>query len=330
MIARLFSKFLRQHHNGWFPQKKSYDKPRQCIKKQRHHFENKGPYSQSYGFPSSHVQIWELDHKEGWAPKDWCFQTVVLEKTLARRSYQSTLKKINPEYSLEGLMLKFQYFGHLMWIVNSLEKTQMLGKIEGRKRRRQQRMRWLDGITTQWAWLGMNFSKFQEIVREREAWHTIVHEVTKSQTQLINLTHTHTHTHTHTQDSGESWCNILNCGVGEDSWESLGLQRDPTSPSWRRSVLGVHWKDWCWSWNYNTLATSCQELTRWKRPWCLEGMGAGGEGDDRGWNDWMASPTQWAWVWVNSGSWWWPGRPGMLRFRGSQRVGHDWVTELNW
>ena len=95
-------------------------------------------------------------------------------------------------------------------------------------------------------------------------------------------------------------------------------------------VLGVHWKDWCWSWNSNTLATSCEELTHWKRPWCWEGLGAGGEGDDRGWDGWMASPTQRTWVCVNSGSWWWTGRPGMLWFMGSQRVGHDWVTELNW
>ena len=122
---------------------------------------------------------------------------------------------------------------------------------------------------------------------------------------------------------------LLNCGVGEDSWESLGLQGDPASPSWR-SVLGVHWKDWCWSWNSNTLAISCKELTHWKRPWYWEGVGAGGEGDDRGWNGWMASPTRWASVWVNSGSWWWTGRPGLLRFMGLQRVGHDWATELNW
>ena len=123
---------------------------------------------------------------------------------------------------------------------------------------------------------------------------------------------------------------LLNCGVGEDSWESLGLQGDPTSPSWRRSVLGVHWEDWCWSWNSNTLATSCEELTHWKRPWCWKGLGAGGEGDDRGWDGWMASPTRWAWVWVNSRSWWWTGRPGVLQFMGSQRVGHNWATELNW
>ena len=122
----------------------------------------------------------------------------------------------------------------------------------------------------------------------------------------------------------------LNCGVGEDSWESLGLQGDPTSPFWRRSTLGFLWKEWCLSWNSSTLATSCEELTHWKRLWCWEGLEAGGEGDDRGWDGWTASLTRWTWVWVNSGSWWWTGRPGVLRFMRSQRVGHDWATELNW
>ena len=123
---------------------------------------------------------------------------------------------------------------------------------------------------------------------------------------------------------------LLNCGVGEDSWECLGLQGDPTSPFWRRSALGFLWKEWCWSWNPSTLSTSCEELTHWKSLWCCEGLRAGGEGDDRGWGGWMASLTRWMWVWVNSGSWWWTGRPGVLRFMGSQRVGHDWATELNW
>ena len=75
---------------------------------------------------------------------------------------------------------------------------------------------------------------------------------------------------------------------------------------------------------------SCEELTHWKTLWCWEGLGARGEGDDRGWDGWMASLTQRTWVWVNSGSWWWTGRPGMLRFIGSQRVGHDWATDLIW
>ena len=96
----------------------------------------------------------------------------------------------------------------------------------------------------------------------------------------------------------------------------------------RRSVLGVHWKDWCWSWNSNTLATSCEEQTHLKKPWCWERLRAGGEGDDRRWNGWMASPTQWTWVWVGPGSWWWTRRSGVLQFMGSQSVGYDWVTEL--
>ena len=123
---------------------------------------------------------------------------------------------------------------------------------------------------------------------------------------------------------------LLNCGVGKDSWESLWLQGDSTSPFWRRSVQGVHWRDWCWSWNSNPLVTWCEELTHLKRPWCWERLRAEGEGDDRGWDGWMVSLTQWTWVWVDSGSWWWTGRPGLLRFIGSWRVGHNWATELNW
>ena len=123
-------------------------------------------------------------------------------------------------------------------------------------------------------------------------------------------------------DAFELWC-----------WRRLlrvpWTVRDPTSPFWRRSVLGFLWREWCWSWNSSTLATSCEELTHWRRLWCWEWLRAGGEGDDRGWDGWMASLTR-TWVWVNSGSWWWIGRPGVLQFMGSQRVGHDWVTELNW
>ena len=96
------------------------------------------------------------------------------------------------------------------------------------------------------------------------------------------------------------------------------------------SVTAVHRKDWCWSWNFNTLAIWCEELTYWKRPWCWERFRAGGEGDNRRWDSWMASLTRWTWVWVDSMSWWWTGRPGVLRFMGLQRVGHGWVTELNW
>ena len=89
------------------------------------------------------------------------------------------------------------------------------------------------------------------------------------------------------------------------------------------SVLGVHWKDWCWSWNSNPLATWCEELTPWKRPWCWERLKAGGEGDNREWDGWVASPTQWTWVWVNARSCWWRRRPGVLQSIESQRVGHN-------
>ena len=138
--------------------------------------------------------MWELYHKEGWPLKNWCFWTVVLEKTL-----ESPLdcKEIQPVHSE----------GHHPWV-----------------------------------FFGRNDAK--------------------AETPVL--------------------------------WP-------PHAKSW---LIG---KDWCW-----------------------EGLGAGGEGDDRGWDDWMASPTQWMWVWVNSGSWWWTGRPGVLRFMGSQKVGHDWATELNW
>ena len=149
------------------PWKVSYDQLGQHIEKQRHYFANKGPSSQGYGFSSGHVWMWDLDYKENWAPKNWCFWTVVLGKTpetpwIAQRSNQSILKEISPG-----------------------------------------------------------------------------------------------------------------------------------------------WKDWCWSWNSRSLATWCEELTHLKRPWCWERLGAGGEGDKRGWDGWMASPTWWTWVWVNSRSWWW-------------------------
>ena len=166
--------------------------PRQHIKKHRHYFANKGPSSQRYGFSSGHVWMGELDYKESWVQKNWCFWTVVLE----------------------------------------------------------------------------------------------------------------------------------------DSWEPKGLQEDPTSPFWRRSALGILWKDWYWSWNSNTLTTWCGELTHLKRPWCWERLRAGEEGGDRGWDGWMASLTQWAWVWVDPGSWWWTGRPGVLQFMGSKES--DTTEWLNW
>ena len=97
----------------------------------------------------------------------------------------------------------------------------------------------------------------------------------------------------------------------------------------RKSVLNIHWKDWCWSWNSNTSATWCEELTHWKRPWCWERLKAGGEGDDRGWDGWMVSLTPWTWVWASPGSWWGTGKPGMLQSMGSKRVRCVWTPELH-
>ena len=121
---------------------------------------------------------------------------------------------------------------------------------------------------------------------------------------------------------------------------TVALEKTLESPSDCKEIQPVHPKgDQSWVFIGRTDAeaetpilwpTSCEELTHWKRLWCWEGLGAGGEGDNRGWDGWMASLTWWTWVWVNSGSWWWTGRPGVLRFMGSQRIRHDWATELNW
>ena len=162
------------------------------LKHQDINFVNKGPSSQGYGFSSSHVWMWELDHKESWAPKNWCFRTVVLEKTLEN---PLDSKEIKPVYAK----------GNQSWI--------FFGRTDA-----------------------------------------------EAETPILS---------------------------------------PPDAKNWL-----------------------------WKRPWCWERLKAGGEGDDRGWDDWMTSLTGWTWVWVSSRSWWWTGKPDLLQSMRSQRVWHDWVTEL--
>ena len=176
-----------------YPWKKSYDKPREQVKKQRHHFADKVCIVKATVFPVVvyRYESWTVKKAKFWridAFKLWCWRRFS-RVPWTSRSNQSILKEINPEYSFEGLILKLkvQYFGHLMRRADLLEKTLKLGKIEGRRRRGQQRMRWLDGITDL---IDMSLSKLQEIVKDREAWHATVHRVTKGRTQLSNWTTT--------------------------------------------------------------------------------------------------------------------------------------------
>ena len=240
------------------PWKKSYNQPRQHIRKQRHYFINKGPSTQNYGFPSSHLWMWELEYKESWAPKKWCFGTVVLEKTLESPLDCQEIEPVSPKGNQPWICMgrnDAEAEAPILWPPDA--KGHLIGKDSdaGKDWRHKEK--------------GMRMTEDEMVGR-------------------------------HHRSNGHEF------------------EKTPGDSEGQGSLAC------CSPWRH-------KELINWKRPWCWEILRAGGEGSDGGWDDWMALSTQWTWVWVNSRSWWCvTGRPGVLQFMGLQRVGHNWVSEMNW
>ena len=230
-------------------------------------------------WPIKKVERWRIDVLELW-----CWRRILRVLWTARKSNQSILKEISPEYSLQR---------RRQW-----HPTPVLlpGKFHG--------WRSLVGCSP--------WGCKESDTTERLHFHFSLPHIGEGNGNPLQCSCLE-----NPRDGGAWWAAIY--GVSQSRTRLKRLSSSSSS---------IHWKDW--SWNSNILVTWCEKLTHWKRPWCWERLKAGGEGDDRGWDGWMASLTWWTWVWASSGSWWWTGNCGMLQSMESQRVRHNWVTELNW
>ena len=285
-------------------------------------------------------------------------------ESLGLQGDPTILKEISPEYSLEGMMLKLklQYFGHLMWRIDSFDKTLTLGKNEGRRRRGKQRMRQLMASSTQWTWVWVNSGSWwwtgksgmlQSIGLQRVGhdWATFTFNFLLERKDMTNLdsilksrditwpskvhivkamVFSYSHVWMWELDNKNAWVTKYWC------LQTVMLEKTLESPLDSKEIKPVNPKGnqpWmfigCWSWISNTLMPWCEELTHLKRPWCWEGLKAGEEGDEKKmrWLDGITDSME-KWIWINFGSWWWTERPGLLQFMGSQS--RTQLSRLNW